>query len=869
MNARTYMTATNPGTNPLYFNSDVEIRTSGIGIIDYSNVTVTDVEVWNNNFGYHSGPYMSGGYYGGGGGWYTNSRQQVTALVTGDFTSSPSPMFTLRDIEISDGSDWFHLYYNPTYSGTGVPTYANNLLIENVTVTYARNRVFWFELRTSDKDPRDFDINTRVTDSHFEGLSSQVLYYYFWPGEGMDPSTPTVNIDEMFRFDNNTITQSTYSWTYVDIGSGANNMPNDKWDKMVLIADNDFVNTQGVFFYTWAHWSFKRGNDMFYMVNNNLENVSIQWDGPFYVYEYDTVRVLGNTFKDMAAGRTADLYDAGGSNAGLTPTDWLFKGNTWDNCTNSQWAEVLFLEFGGDVVFDGNEVMNQNGLISLMPWMEYTGASSMNIVNNKFHDNTAYFVEYGNPDPDFPNFVMTIRSNEVYNNEDFFLNYWGSTSTLTNFDYDATFIIEDNDFHDNAGGCIHAWGDVSVENNTFTNNAGPLLFIDYINLNVPYVADNMMVNNVDLFMFQAKDRGYQLVAMNLTDQALTCTGTALHLTNMEVTLERVDIDGAETAILAWNTFVNAYGCTIDGDSCRVVADGLITTWWPIEVYVTWGDKEGVDSSTPVSEALVVFNTASGDYYSSAYANTGGMLAEELYQQWSVDLGGVYWYSPYTMKVAASGATNDTEVVLDRDLIGNDMVHLILWDAFPPVVAITEPFDGAIFAKSSVETFGFVAEVGSGLEMVEYSTDGGDNWNMMNIAGTGDWTLTLSDLADGEVSLMVQAKDVAGNIAESKVTITIDTTPPALSINALPTITNVPEVSITGTVEVGAEVFLNGMTLGISVDPTLSIDHTLHEGVNVIVVEAMDMAGNMAMQTLTVELDTIEPVLVVTGPANGI
>jgi uncharacterized protein YfaP (DUF2135 family) len=160
-------------------------------------------------------------------------------------------------------------------------------------------------------------------------------------------------------------------------------------------------------------------------------------------------------------------------------------------------------------------------------------------------------------------------------------------------------------------------------------------------------------------------------------------------------------------------------------------------------------------------------------------------------------------------------------------------------------------------------------VGSGLDSAEYSTDGGNNWNPLTITSTGDWSLTMSGLFDGETSLKVRATDIAGNVGESIVTVTIDTTEPALSIGALPSITNIPDITITGSVEVGSEVFLNGMSLGIAPDPTLTIYHTLHEGGNVIVVEAKDAAGNMAMETMNVLLDTYEPVLVVYSPAGGI
>ncbi|MCK5252052.1 MAG: hypothetical protein KAQ96_03850 [Thermoplasmata archaeon] len=849
---------------PFEFQVWMDAFSGGIGVVNYDEMTITGIESYDNSIG---SLYVEVS----GGSGYTGSRysyQVVTAIVE-DFTSSPHPSLTLENIKVSDGSYWFFHYYNPTYSGTGVPTFGNTVLVDNLIVDMALSRVLTFELKAGDSDARDFDLDTRVTNSHFEGLNSEALYYYLSPGPGIDPVVSTVDITERFSFDNSTITECYYPGEYLVIGSDGPNMPSDFWDRIVTIADNDFVDTTGMFFYSWSQWGFVKGKDQLHVLNNNMRNTASTWGGPFYADGYDTIRFIGNTLTDMTYEETGDFYDYGGDDNGVKPTDWLFKDNTFDNCTNERWSEVIFLEFGGAVVFEGNEVKNMNGLVSMMHWTEYTGSASMDIIDNKFHDNTAYFIEFGNTDPGHKNFVMTIMDNEVYGNSDYFLTFWGSDSTITSNADDGMFIIEENNFHDNDGGIINVWGNVSVVDNTFTNNVGPLLDIEYIDLHIPALSGNVLANNQDLFMLVGKDLGYQLVSVSLSDQVLTCTGTALSFYNMEVTLDGVDIIGADTSIMARNSFVDVFGSTIDGDTCMVVGDGLITTWWPLEVYATWGDIEGNDGDIPVSEALVVFNTAEGDYYSSEYAGIDGILPQNLYPEWFVDGEGVRWNSPYSMKVAAAGGTNETNVVLDKDLTGTAMVHMILWDAFSPVVAITEPFDGAILARDTLETFGFVAEVGSGLEKVEYSTDGGDHWDPITVGITGDWTLTMADLPDGEVSLMVRAYDIASNIGEAMVTINIDTTPPGLSISALPAITNNPEITITGSVEKGAKVFLNGKSYGENEDSILAITHTLHEHSNIIVVEAKDEAGNIAMETINIILDTHEPILVVTGPARGL
>jgi hypothetical protein len=493
----------------------------------------------------------------------------------------------------------------------------------------------------------------------------------------------------------------------------------------------------------------------------------------------------------------------------------------------------------------------------------------MTIDGNMFHNNTAYILEYGNTDEAQMAFTLTAKNNEVYGCEDFFIDYYGSSSTIDTFDYDGKFIIQENDVHNNSGGFVHIWGDVTVTDNTFTDNQGPLALIDHINLNIPMVKDNVLVNNVDLYAFVGKDRGYQLIPMSMGNDVLSCSGTGLSFTNMEVRLDDLDIINAATAIRATNAYVDAYSCSIACSACKVLGDGLITSWWPMELSVTWGDNEGTDSETPTANALVVFYNAEGDYYTSAYADENGKLGRTYHPQFAVDLAGSIPYSPYTIKASAAGVANETEdpVVLDMDLVGPNALHLVLWDSYEPDVAITEPYMGAMFNVDALTAIGFVAEVGSGLDMVEINI--GSGWEELVLNPGGDWQVELADLTDGEVTVEVRASDIAGNVKVSSVVVTIDTIPPELTVTYDAERTNVTVITLTGTIEDGAELFINGISMGVAEGNDVSEEYELHEGPNLIVLEAFDAAGNKAEVTLNVILDTFDPVLVITGPADGV
>jgi hypothetical protein len=198
------------------------------------------------------------------------------------------------------------------------------------------------------------------------------------------------------------------------------------------------------------------------------------------------------------------------------------------------------------------------------------------------------------------------------------------------------------------------------------------------------------------------------------------------------------------------------------------------------------------------------------------------------------------------------------------------VHLILLDAFEPIVAITDPFEGALYAMDSLTAIGFVSEIGSGLKELMYHN--GSGWTDLMANEAGDWNIPLMDLSDGDVTLMVKASDIAGNFMETQVTVRIDTMPPNLIITT-PTdlqIFNVSTVQMTGTGEADAELYVNGFMVGVvPTDGAIGIDLSLHEGLNIFVIESMDSAGNSVMKSFSVILDTVMPTLVVTGPANGL
>lgn len=128
-------------------------------------------------------------------------------------------------------------------------------------------------------------------------------------------------------------------------------------------------------------------------------------------------------------------------------------------------------------------------------------------------------------------------------------------------------------------------------------------------------------------------------------------------------------------------------------------------------------------------------------------------------------------------------------------------------------------------------------------------------NAATVLADGSWSADVS-LTEGTNVFTVEATDSVGNVAIVEVTIVLDTTPPSLSIAEPASGTTVHEASVlvSGTVEAGATVWVNGVVASDG-STAWSAVVVLAEGDNTVTVTAADALGNDVTLTRTV---TYEP-----------
>lgn len=158
-------------------------------------------------------------------------------------------------------------------------------------------------------------------------------------------------------------------------------------------------------------------------------------------------------------------------------------------------------------------------------------------------------------------------------------------------------------------------------------------------------------------------------------------------------------------------------------------------------------------------------------------------------------------------------------------------------------------------------------------------------------GTGAWSYTFTNLAEGDNAITTTATDAVGNTSDpsAPLSITIDITPPAQppapaldpagntgSLSDLITSDTTPPVSGTAEPNSTVEIFVDGVSVGaVTADSNGDWSFTLPEGSltegdNAITLTSTDVAGNTstASNALTITLDTTAPSIAITDPLMG-
>ena len=143
-----------------------------------------------------------------------------------------------------------------------------------------------------------------------------------------------------------------------------------------------------------------------------------------------------------------------------------------------------------------------------------------------------------------------------------------------------------------------------------------------------------------------------------------------------------------------------------------------------------------------------------------------------------------------------------------------------------------------------------------------------NGGLLTVAADGSFQVTFL-LSEGKNTLVLDAKDPAGNRRSATITVTLDTEPPEIGIisPADGAVFRTQQVPVSGVCDPGTTLKVNGQAVQV-VDGNFSTQLTFPEGTGVILVEGQDAAGNTARLSVSVRVDVTAPALAISEPASG-
>jgi RHS repeat-associated protein len=314
--------------------------------------------------------------------------------------------------------------------------------------------------------------------------------------------------------------------------------------------------------------------------------------------------------------------------------------------------------------------------------------------------------------------------------------------------------------------------------------------------------------------------------------------------------------------------VNGLPASVSGESFNLAA--ITLTEGPNVITVAARDRAGNPSSEGITvnldttpPVISVISPQPGSYLNTPRLTISGTVNEPV-RSLKVNVASV----PVVDNAFTSAAFTLTEgtnliPVEAVDRAGNPAavtVPLYL-DTQPPVVQIAEPAADSFVNTPRITVSGTVNEPVTSVTV---------NGAPATVDGTG-FTLAGVALTEGENTILVEARDRAGNSGSQQIKVTLDTVSPDVQVSqpAADSFINTPQVTVIGTVnEPVALVLVNGTGAAIDGQTFSLAGQALSEGQNLITATAKDRAGNEKTVIVPVTLDTQAPTVTITAPAAG-
>lgn len=290
------------------------------------------------------------------------------------------------------------------------------------------------------------------------------------------------------------------------------------------------------------------------------------------------------------------------------------------------------------------------------------------------------------------------------------------------------------------------------------------------------------------------------------------------------------------------------------------------------IFTAFGPKTFVrGSGKPVMETAT-FNIKNPNTSYNLHIYNGGINSERSkVSSANITLNGtnVFGTNDFNQQIShlqknITVSTSNTLQVELRSSTGSGLTIVIEGeDNTPPDVAIASPLNNAYLNTPTINVTGTATDSISWINSVSV--------NGVPAQLTGE-TFTASNiqLTEGTNAITAEAVDAAGNKGTSTTSVILDTIPPKITLEPVPSITNKPQLTIAGKVEDAspiAALTIDGSPATLS-NNAFTATINLTEGNNNIAIAATDKAGNTASTITQVFLDTIPPTVIVTSPSNN-